>query len=358
MNFYQNINLIIYNGIYLNQKKLSNEDGFENKLIEVDISSRELVNNIKDCYLNRDYISGEIGTTDGEYQYDGIFNITLYMLMSNRLAKYYRHEAKKNSNLDKETINLYNEKYKELITSKDDALNKLIYSLFIYKETINNNDFYYGHRLDSNGNHAFCIDLPGYGQISVHFGSERTFEHRIFVASKNIKPILEKKLKLGQITKKQHDELRHKVNIGKILPEYTGKLYEQVSALPTNYRGKQYRMAQRRLNLSRKLVTDINDDDIKRISENEEFNSRELYYFAVKSDFSKKHLEQLSIALQERDKKRLEELLKPKKKKNIDVQELGKKSVGLTTAQDRKQVSEHVAHSTVLEGKNDNSIHR
>lgn len=348
----------MYNGMYLNQKNLSNDDGFENKLIEVDISSRELVNNIKDCYLNRDYISGEIGTIDGKEQYDGIFNITLYMLMSNRLAKYYRHEIEKNSNLDRKTINLYNTKYKELINNKAEALIKLIYSLFIYKETVNDNDFYYGHRLDFNGNHAFCIDLPEYGQISVHFGSEHTFEHRIFLASKNIKLILEKKLKLRQITQKQHDELRHKVNIGEILPEYTGKLYEQVAALPTNYRGKQYKMAQRRLNLAGKLATDINDDDIKRISENKEFNSRELYYFAVKSNLSKKHLEQLSIALQERDKKRLEELLKPKKKKNVDVQELGKKSVVLTTAQERKQAAEHVAHSIVLEEKNDNSIHR
>ena len=59
------------------------------------------------------------------------------------------------------------------------------------------------------------------------------------------------------------------------------------------------------------------------------YNSRELYYFAVKSDWSKSQLELLSKYLRERD----EIISKPK----INVKDLGKEAINLTTSEERKE---------------------
>ena len=99
-------------GFNLSQKGI-NTDGFENKLIESGLSPKELIAEIRDSYLRRDYLEGEVGTIDGEEQYDGIFNIALSMLISNRLAKWYKYEIEKKSNLDKTTKAEYEEKIKK-----------------------------------------------------------------------------------------------------------------------------------------------------------------------------------------------------------------------------------------------------
>ena len=109
-------------------QKSQNEDGFSNSLVEDDFNAFELVDEIRSSYLGRDYLEGEIGLVDGQDQYDGIFNTTLYMLMSNRLAKLYKGALNKTSNHDKDIKN----SYKTLMNSKNDAIVKLIYSLFIY----------------------------------------------------------------------------------------------------------------------------------------------------------------------------------------------------------------------------------
>ena len=85
-------------------------------------------------------------------------------------------------------------------------------------------------------------------------------------------------------------------------------------------------------------------EDIKRISENRKYNSRELYYFAIKSDFSKNQLENLSKYLQERDAEitRNETTAKTSiKSTTIDVQYLGRQAISLTSAKDRKNVANH-----------------
>lgn len=156
-------------GFNLSQK---NNQGFENSLIEDDLLPDELVSEIKNSYLSRDYVQGEIGLIDDEEQYDGIFNIALYTLMTNRVGKMFLHEKRNNSNMNRDKKHQYNEVYKNLMLEKNSATIKLIYSLFIYKETVNDNDFFYGHRIDNEGNDNIVIDLPVYGQISVHFAKK------------------------------------------------------------------------------------------------------------------------------------------------------------------------------------------
>ena len=77
----------------------------------------------------------------------------------------------------------------------------------------------------------------------------------------------------------------------------------------------------------------LTDEDIKQISENNKYNSRELYYIAVKSDWTKSQLELLSKYLMERDK--------IKDTNKIDVTSIGKEAIQLTTAEERKIVREH-----------------
>ena len=234
-----------------NQKTL-NTDGFENRLIETGLNPNELLDEIKDSYLRRDYLEGEIGTIDGEEQYDGIFNMTLYMLISNRLAKHYAYEIKNNSNLDVSTKEMYDKKIKYFMSEKRSALTELISSLYIYKETENDNDFFYGHFLDINDADAFVIDLPAYGQIAVHFGSNSNLEHVQHLALQNVQLILKRKLEQGQITKNQYNEIMQKSNNTGILPEYSGKLYEHSSAIPLDYQGRNIVRTHKYLCLSKK----------------------------------------------------------------------------------------------------------
>ena len=226
------------------------------------------------------------------------------------------------------------------MAQKKDATTKLIYSLFIYKETETDNDFFYGCRTDDFGNSSFVIDLPIYGQISVHYGSKENLENIEYIAKQNIDLILEKKLELGQITEDQFEKIKGKAENEGILPKYTGKLYEYSSTIPLDYCGEKFEIAQKDLNLSGKMISSISDEDIKTISENRKYNSRELYYFAIKSDFSKEQLEKLSGYLQERDKE-ISQNLTTQKRSTINVQEIGRQAVNLTSAKDRKNVGNH-----------------
>lgn len=336
-------------------QKSINDDGFENRLIETGLKPSELLAEIKDSYLRRDYLEGEIGTIVGDEQYDGIFNMALSMLISNRLAKHYIHEVESNSNLDNSTRKAYEEKIKHFMSEKKTSLTELIYSLYIYKETENDNDFFYGHRLDNNGADTFVIDLPAYGQISVHFGSESNLERVEHMAKQNIDLILKRKLELNQITKNQYNKIKSKANNGEVLPEYSGKLYEHSSAIPLDYQGRNFIRAQRDLCLSKKMITDYTKSDIERISHNRKYNSRELYYWAIRSDFSKEQLEQLSGFLQERDSKTLLKHSSRNASKHqedtiasdeaiaklINSKSMGRKVVASTTAEERKVVDNH-----------------
>lgn len=332
----------------LKQAKKGPKTRMKNSLIEDDFTSNELVEKIKSSYLSRDYLKGEIGTIDGNEQYNGIFNIALYMLISNRLGKYYKGELDNNSSLDENTKIIYKEKYKNLMAKKDNAITKLIYSLFIYKETENDNKFYYGYKYSYEKGKigdTLIIDLPTYGQISVHFGSKKKLETIKYLAKQNIDLILAKKLQLGQITDEQFDTIGAKANTDKILPKYTGKQYEFLSGIPLDYCGKKFDTAQDTLGLSKKLSTEITDEDIENMSKTTNYNTRELYYFAIKKDFSKSQLEKLEYFLEKRKRERAESRKSENlhKQKSINTNSILKKIIPLTTADERQQVATHEA---------------
>lgn len=313
--------------------------GFSNNLLKNDFTPNELVEEIKKSYLQREYINGEIGLTDKQTQYDGIITTALYMLMSNRLGKIYKKEMDTNTNLDEDTKNKYKQNYKQLMAKKTDATIKLIYSLFIYEQTENNNDFLYGLKYD-NAKKIFTlvIDLPTYGQISVHIPSMPTVAH---IAKQNIDLVLEKKLQLGQITENQFSKLTNESSLFcEKMPLYQGSFYEYCSAIPIDFCGKNLQTAQKDLN----LPNEISDEDIKNLSQNEQYNSRELYYFAIKNNFSKNHLKLLSNHLRTRDIEYKNKLSQQKTEKSLDVKSIGHTAIKLTTAEERKQVDIHEAN--------------
>lgn len=329
----------LYRSLLSQNKRI--DSGFENNLIENDFTPEEFVSETKTSYLSRDYLEGEIGLIDGQDQYDGIFNIALYTLMANRLGKEYKKQYNENSNLDIATLDSYKKTYKSLMSEKDKGTTELIYSLFLYKETVSDNDFFYGHRIDDYGDSSFVFDLPVYGQICIHFGSKEKLEAIKYLAKQGMELALEKKLSLGQITEEQFNEIKNKADNEGILPTYTGKLYEYSSSMPLDYCGEKFERVQKDLKLSGKMITDINDEDIKTISENRKYNSRELYYFAIKSDFSKSQLEKLSGYLQERDTIIKNNNKYSDKSPTVNVSLLGKEVISNTSAEERKIVGSH-----------------
>lgn len=148
--------------------------------------------------------------------------------------------------------------------------------------------------------------------------------------------ILNKKLELGQITKEKYEEIQNKLEKNDVFPEYTGKLYEYSSGIPLDYCGEKFEEAQKHFGLSKKMINEVNDEDIIRISQDGKYNSREIYYFAVKSDFSKRQLENLSIKLQERDGDLVQEF-----KEEVNIKKLGKEVIRTTTAEERQVVARH-----------------
>ena len=81
-------------------------------------------------------------------------------------------------------------------------------------------------------------------------------------AQETAKSILEKKVELGQITEKQLQKITTELEMKGILPQYEGKLYEYVGAMPIEYIGeniKKYRKI-----IGNKLPEDISSEDIKK----------------------------------------------------------------------------------------------
>lgn len=76
-----------------------------------------------------------------------------------------------------------------------------------------------------------------------------------------------------------------------ILPQYEGKLYEYVGAMPIEYIGeniKKYRKI-----IGNKLPEDISSEDIKKMMDYG-LNQRELYYFFIKMGAGKSLLNEIS----------------------------------------------------------------
>lgn len=277
---------------FILDQREKNKAGFKNSLIEVpeaDIKytlKKEYISNVSD-------ITGELGTIFPEEQAREIKNMALLALMSNRLSKYYKYEVENNKSLDDKTKEEYTKQKRSLLLSKDNATSDLIASLYVLEKTGGkkySNLFSYGNRKDDNGKDTFTIDLPYVGQISVHFGNKKEF---ILEDAKNkATSILERKKELGQIKESKFNELTDKLDVNSVLPNYTGKLFEYVSALPIEYIGPNTKEKVSRLSLEGKSSKQIKTEDIERISRSG-LNVREAYYLAIKLGFSKDKLEEV-----------------------------------------------------------------
>lgn len=294
-----------------------NSDGLRNSLIELpyeDIKSR-----IEKDYTSIDYLEGNLGTVAATDQFDGITNMALLMLMSNRLAKHYHYKNNRNLSDTEQTLCKKNEA--TLLRWKDLSMKDLIASLYVlnqtepdYKEAIS-----YGYRKDDVGNDSFVIDLPYFGQVCVHFGHKmQTILHN---AQETVIGILESKLELGQLSQNDFETLKEDLNATTILPDYTGKLYEYSAGLPIEYEGNKIKDIKKSLGLDKKLPEDMEEEDILKIHEST-LNCREAYYFAIKLGLSKNQLEK--VAQMDTN--------------YLDAKKIGRTAFSLTTAKERASI--------------------
>jgi len=112
-------------------------------------------------------------------------------------------------------------------------------------------------------------------------------------AHNSVKSILERKLELGQITEEQLQEITLDLDENGVLPEYCGKLYEYVGAMPIEYIGKEIKKY--REIIGSKLPEQITSEDIEILTK-AKLNERELYYFFIKMGASKELLDEISGA--------------------------------------------------------------
>ncbi len=303
---------------FILKQKGKNESGLKNTLIE--IPSDNIKSIIRNDYTKIDYLTGNLGTVDATDQFDGITNMALLMLMSNRLAKHYRYEN--NNELPEKTQELYRKNEITSLRWKDMAMKDLIASLYILTKTEDEykNFISYGYRKDSVGNDSFVIDLPFFGQVCVHFGNK--FQSIMKNAQETVIGILESKHELGQISQEEFESLLYELNDTSILPDYTGKLYEYNAGLPIEYEGSKIKSIKKQLGFDKKLPEDIEREDIMKIWKSG-LNSREAYYFSVKLGLSKELLEQI-VEMNDC---------------SLDSRKIGKSALKATTVEERMTVA-------------------
>lgn len=263
----------------------------ENTLIEV---PGNLFQALEETYISRDSdcVSGPIGCAETpEEQLDGIINMALLMYLSNHLSKHYRFKSQE-ENMPSDYKKAYKRNEGQLLTWKNIAITDIIASIYILAKTSEEYEEYfsYGERKDDSNQPTFVIDLPYIGQLCVHFGSEYNKETIVQNAKDTVKSILEKKVELGQITEEERQKIIIELDEKGVLPEYEGKLYEYVGAMPIEYIGeniKKYRKI-----MGNKLPEDITSEDIQNMAK-KGLNQRELYYYFIKMGAPKRILKQI-----------------------------------------------------------------
>ncbi len=279
--------------VYLRRRPDVRNNMPENSLIEI---PRDLYSALKDTYISRDssYVSGIIGCIDTPVeQLDGITNMALLMYLSNHLSKKFKYKFRDETNSDRKKVFKNNER--TLLRWKDMALSDIIASTYVLSKTSDEYDNYfsYGSRSDDDNQSTFVMDLPYIGQLCVHFGWDVRKKWIVERAQNSVESILKKKLELGQITEEQLQEIISDLNKNGVLPEYEGKLYEYVGAMPIEYIGENIK--KHRKMVGNKLPEEITGEDIKKMTRSG-LNERELYYFFIKMGASKELLDEISGA--------------------------------------------------------------
>lgn len=260
-----------------------------NSLIEI---PNNLFEELKNTYIirDKDCVSGPVGCAETSVeQLDGITNMALLMYLSNCLKNKYMQLM--DQDISDEKKELYRENKNVVLGWKDDATTNIIATMYVLSKTDEEyeNYFSYGNRIDDEGKSTFVVDLPYIGQLCVHYGNKK--EMIVNNAHELIKQILQKKLKLGQITEEQLKDITSELDPNSILPDFQGKLYEYVGAMPIEYIGENVKKC--RAKIGNKLPEEITSEDIQ-IMREEGLNPRELYYFFIKIGASKELLNEIS----------------------------------------------------------------
>ena len=284
---------------FIERQKKANNLGFENRLIKA--PEGDIYKIIKEQYQIENCKDEPLGTLSPEEQAEGIKKTALLMLMANRASKSYRHLANTDNSLDEEKTNFYKKKEREFLVTKDQATSDLLSSLFVLKKSSNekySNYFYYGLHKDEKGKDALIVDLPEYGQISVHFGNMK--EVILKDAKEKTASILETKKEKGQLSQEELEANIKQISEDSILPTYEENLYEMSSALPLKYVDEDMSKLTKKLYIFKKDPGTINNSDMNRMIKSG-LNVREARYLCLKLGCPKTQLQELVKNYSERN---------------------------------------------------------
>lgn len=276
-------------------------NGMKNRVKEVP-QTKNLLRYIKEQYLglgDKEEYSAEIGTIPTWNQVDWIEKISMLILVSNRLAHYRGEQA--NLAKDEKIKEELRQKSAEAYNIKHKNLERLMACLYIYEQMEKDEEdirFLYGYLKDKKADRtknesedAFAIDIPGVGQMAVHFGSQ--MKTRINKAIEQCTTIINRNYELGLISKEKEQKMLENLNEKTILPKYKGRHYELNAGIPTRYKGRNYKEVINALGLNKKFKEEITKEDLELLY-NTELTNREIWFVAVKFGFLPKDLITLS----------------------------------------------------------------
>ncbi len=337
LNYYKN-NPEELNSLLSKKRKGSKGNGI-NHFVDLSLD----LNTIKQQYMRYKCIYGEIGTVNEKQQFNGIINMSLLAMCANKITKLNdNHLSKSVLRSAQVMIGLDKGKKTNFYVVKQKALSTLLASILVLSETSKDyrNFFCYGNYKDENEEEGFIIDLPYYGQIALHYGNNK--ENIISMSKLKAKSILKRKCELGQISQKDIEEIE--ISDDKILPQYTGKLYEYVGGFPikNDIDAKEY--LKEKCNIKPNNMT---LERIKHLVGYRKINDREKYFLLVKRGSSKNELESFLSEV---------ELTQEKKRKKDFAKEIGKKCQEEVSVNERQIVDDMLKN--VDKGRNkDENIH-
>ena len=307
----------------------------------IDVPSN-LFEEMQETYLERDseYVSGPIGCTNSfDEELNGITNIALLMYLSSFYTKEYRAELNElgiSGNRQKKKQYETTEDY--LYKVKNNSIRDLIATIYVSSQTNDefNNYFSYGIRKDKHGKSSFVIDLPFIEQIGVHFGNEENERIAINEAQIVAKMILKKKLELKQITEEQYKEIYSRITPDSILPQYEGKYYDKINAIPLTYESWEVKNYHKKTN--RKLPEEITSRDIEFLRKNCGLKEGEIHYLLVKIGAPKTVLDMFS-ELYKTDNRKVSNTKNEYRKKLVTPKSAVISALKSTSKEDRDKVN-------------------
>ena len=333
---------------FLEKQFKENASGYNNRFIVIPQNITETM--MSQYSRARAKSNAELGGVDDlGIQRQLISEIAIWMLMSNRNAKACDGFAEKCKSKSEEFESIFYEtkdpedmkksgkfyenygrfldEARDWIQLKNIAFCTLCACLNVLNyNNVNNNrrlDINYGMIIDPSQEYAkdaFVIDVPLFGQMCIHLGSECNLKRNIQTINKKTRSILEHQIE-RQLNEQRQERIKNKIDEGlseeeailqveseikdelkeakqdikskfaddaSCIPEYQGKLFETSSAIPLRMRKDDPRIQD--IKSVGSLPTKSNVEKLLNMKdENGEFlyNPRETHYLAVKFGWSK-----------------------------------------------------------------------